>query len=196
MEREIDHIRFRAIIEILGRPKEHVEETLKKYIEKIKEDSDLIILNEDYAEAKQQETMWSTFVELELVVKGVQKMIGFCFDYMPSSIEILKPEQLTFNNRDMIAFLNDLQAKLHNVDMITKQLNAENNFLKRNMQIVIKNTVMILLKTGNNTEEKLAKFTGVNKEELKLIIDKLVEEKKIKKEGDIYVLAGDVKKQD
>ena len=196
MEREIDHIRFRAIIEILGRPKEHVEETLKKYIEKIKEDSDLIILKEDYAEAKQQETMWSTFVELELVVKGVQKMIGFCFDYMPSSIEILKPEQLTFNNRDMIVFLNDLQAKLHNVDMITKQLNAENNFLKRNMQIVIKNTVMILLKTGNNTEEKLAKFTGVNKEELKLIIDKLVEEKKIKKEGDIYVLAGDVKKQD
>ena len=195
MEKEIDHIRFRTIIEILGRPKEHVEETLKKYIEKIKEDSDLIILKEDYAEAKQQETMWSTFVELELVVKGVQKMIGFCFDYMPSSIEILKPEQLTFNNRDMIVFLNDLQAKLHNVDMITKQLNAENNFLKRNMQIVIKNTVMILLKTGNNTEEKLAKFTGVNKEELKLIIDKLVEEKKIKKEGDIYVLVGDVKKQ-
>ena len=196
MEKEIDHIRFRTIIEILGRPKEHVEETLKKYIEKIKEDSDLIILKEDYAEAKQQETMWSTFVELELVVKGVQKMIGFCFDYMPSSIEILKPEQLTFNNRDMIAFLNDLQAKLHNVDMITKQLNAENNFLKRNMQIVIKNTVMILLKTGNNTEERLGKFTGVHKEELKLILDKLVEEKKIKKEGDVYVLAGDVKKQD
>lgn len=196
MEKEIDHIRFRAIIEILGRPKEHVEETLKQYIERIKEDSGLIILKEDYAEAKQQETMWSTFVELELVVKGIQKVIGFCFDYMPSSIEILKPEQLTFNNRDMIAFLNDLQAKLHNVDMIIKQLNAENNFLKRNMQIVIKNTVMILLKTGNNTEERLGKFTGVNKEELKLILDKLIEEKKIKKEGDIYVLAGDVKKQD
>ncbi len=196
MEKEIDHIRFRAIIEILGRPKEHVEETLKKYIEKIKEDSGLIILKEDYAEPEQQETMWSTFVELELVVKGIQKVIGFCFDYMPSSVEILKPDQLTFNNRDMIAFLNDLQAKLHNVDMIIKQLNAENNFLKRNMQIVIKNTVMILLKTGNNTEEKLAKFTGVNKEELKLILDKLIEEKKIKKEGDIYVLAGDVKKQD
>ena len=45
------HIRCRIIIEILGKPKEHVEKTLKMYVDKIKGDSNLIILNSDFSEA-------------------------------------------------------------------------------------------------------------------------------------------------
>ena len=115
------HIRCRTIIEVLGKPKEHVEKAISDYVEHIKQDSELVVLNEDYSEMKEQGKLWSKFVELDLVIKGTQKLIGFCFEYMPSSIEVVKPEHLTMTNPELSNFLNDLQARLHSVDMVVKQ---------------------------------------------------------------------------
>ena len=39
-------IRFRALLEILGKPKEHVESKIKEYLGKIKEDSSTMLLSE------------------------------------------------------------------------------------------------------------------------------------------------------
>ena len=90
---EQTHIRCRIIIEILGKPKEHVEKTLRIYVDKIKNDSDLVILNSEFSEAAEKEKLWATFVELDMIIKGIPKLIAFCFDYMPSSVEITKPEE-------------------------------------------------------------------------------------------------------
>lgn len=183
------HIRCKTIIEVLGKPKEYVESALKQYIEHIKEDSGLVILNEDYSEVKEQGNLWSKFVELDLVIKGTAKLIGFCFEYMPSSIEIDKPEQLILSNSELSGFINDLQARLHNVDMVVKQLNAENNFLKQNMNAVIHNTILMCLKINNFSLEQLSQITGIDRKELGIFIEKLLKENKIKKEDDIYTLA-------
>ena len=137
------HIRCRAIIEVLGKPNEHVENAIKEYIKHVKEDSEIVILHEDYSEIKEQGNLWSKFVELDLVIKGTKKLISFCFEYMPSSIEVIKPEQLVMSNPELSNFLNDLQARLHNVDMIVKQLKAENDFLKHNMNAVLHNAILI-----------------------------------------------------
>ena len=143
MKSEKQHIRCRTIIEVLGKPKEHVKKTIKDYVEKIKQDPDLIILKEDFANTKQQDKLWSTFAELEMVIKGIPRLIGFCFDYMPSSLEIIKPDELTLNNRVIANFLNDLQARLHSMDMIIKQLKNENLFLRKNMNMIwIKNLLI------------------------------------------------------
>ena len=183
------HIRCRAIIEVLGKPKEHVENSIKEYIEHIKEDSELVILNEDYSEIKEQGPLWSKFVELDLVIKGTKKLIAFCFEYMPSSIDVIKPENLILTNAELSNFLNDLQARLHNVDMIVKKLKAENDFLRLNMNAVLHNAVLICLKVSKLSMEQLSKVTGVDRKELELFIEKLVKENKIKKEDEIYSLA-------
>src|SRR3989338_4241940 len=168
------HIRCRTIIEVLGKPKEHVENSIKEYIEHIKQDSELVILNEEYSELKEQGKLWSQFVELDLVVKGTQKLISFCFEYMPSSIEVTKPENLDLTNREISSFLNDLQARLHNVDMIVKQLKAENDFLRLNMNAVIHNAVLICLKVSKLTLEQLSQITGVDRKELEIFVEKLL----------------------
>lgn len=183
------HIRCRTIIEVLGKPKEHVEDAIKDYIEHIKEDSELVVLNEEYSEAKQQGNLWSKFVELDLVVKGTKKLISFCFEYMPSSIEVAKPEHLIMANAEVSNFLNDLQARLHSVDMVVKQLKAENDFLRHNMNAVLHNTVMICLKVSKLSLEQLSNITGVDKKELEIFVGKMLKENKIKKEDDLYVLA-------
>src|SRR3989344_2046695 len=183
------HIRCRTIIEVLGKPKEHVESALKEYIEHIKQDSELVILNEDYSEIKEQGKLWSKFVELDLIVKGTKKLISFCFEYMPSSIEVVKPEHLVMTNPELSNFLNDLQARLHNVDMIVKQLKAENDFLKHNMNAILHNAILICLKVSKLSLEQLSQITGVDKKELEIFVENLLKENKIKKENELYSLA-------
>ena len=182
------HIRCRTIIEVLGKPKEYVEKSINEYVEHIKNDSELVALNEDYSETEEQGKLWSKFVELELVIKGTRKLISFCFEYMPSSLEVLKPEHLTLTNPELSNFLNDLQARLHNVDMIVKQSRAENDFLKRNLNALLHNAILICLKVSNLNLEQLAQVTGVDKKELETFTGKLLKENKIKKEGEVFSL--------
>ncbi len=182
------HIRCRTIIEVLGKPKEHVENSIKEYVEHINQDSELVVLNKEYSELKEHGKLWSQFAELDLVVKGTQKLISFCFEYMPSSIEVIKPESLQMTGGEISRFLNDLQARLHNVDMIVKQLKAENDFLKLNMNAVIHNAILICLKVSKLTLEQLSQITGVDKKELEIFVEKLLKENKIKKEDGQYTL--------
>ncbi|MCK5283160.1 MAG: hypothetical protein KAK00_07145 [Nanoarchaeota archaeon] len=186
MESEEQHIRIRAILEILGKPKDYIEGKTKEYIEKIKEDENLMLLNERISEPKEQGKVWSIFAEIEVIIKGVTNLIGFCIDYMPSSIEIIKPDKFGFENRVFTNFINDLLAKLHRVDMIAKQLGTENNFLKKNMNGLIKNNVLVLVKFGVNKLETISKATGVEQEEVRGFVDKLIEEGRIKEEEGVY----------
>jgi len=185
------HIRCRVIIEVLGKPKEHVEDALKQYIEHIKEDSELVILDEDYSEPKEQENLWSKFVELDLVIKGTKKLISFCFEYMPSSVEVVKPEHLIMSNPELSNFVNDLQARLHGVDMTVKELKAENDFLKHNLNAIINNVILICLKVSGFSMDQLSLITGVEKKELEIFVERLLKENKIKKENEIYSLTND-----
>jgi len=188
-EEKQEPIRCRAILEVLGKPKEHVEKTIKKLVEEVKKRPNTTVIDEKYAEIKSiEKTMFSTFVEMEMVVKGLPPLIGFCFDFMPSSVEIEKPEKLLLQNRDISNIFNELQAKLHSVDMVAKTLKAERDFLKRNLNTMISNLITILIKLNKNTIEDLSKFTGINKEEMEKHLDSLIKEGKIKKEEDLYQL--------
>ena len=128
-------IKVRVIIEILGSPKKHVEETINKVVKKIEtEETDIKLLNGKSYEATEVKGLWSTFAELELEFNKLYDLIGFSFDYMPSVIEILEPEKMNIEMGDVNELLNDLLAKLHNYDMVTKNLSAENILLKRQLE--------------------------------------------------------------
>ena len=186
METEEQHIRIKAILEIVGKPKEYIEEKIKEYIEKVKEDPNLIILNEKLSDAKEEKGVWSMFVEIEVVIKGLTNLVGFCIDYMPSSIEIIKPEKFAFEERIFTNFINDLLAKLHKVDMIAKQLGSENAFLRKNMNKLLINQFLVLVKFGVNDVDKISKATGIVEEEVKSMLDLLVKEEKIKEQNGVY----------
>ena len=190
MEEEKNYIRFRAIIEVLGKPKEHVESSLKGYVEKIKSDKDFMILKDYFAAAKQQEDMFSAFAEIELVAKSVYSLVGFCFDYMPSSIDIIKPETMAFESREFSNIINDLQAKLHNVDMVAKKMKNEADFLKKNLKVSLKNAVFMALGMKKSADkEELAKLSGIDPSEIENFLEDLIKEGKIKKENMLYLLA-------
>jgi len=122
-------MKTKAIIEIAGAPKEHVEDVLKGIVEKIKNEQK--ILKFRIFEAQEKEKLFFSFTEMEIDFESFEKLTGFCLDYFPSSIEILE-EKIDIKREELENTLNDLLAKLHQYDMTLKNLKAEIIILKKN----------------------------------------------------------------
>ncbi|MBW2973234.1 hypothetical protein KY346_02485 [Candidatus Woesearchaeota archaeon] len=177
-------IKARVIIEMLGAPKEYIEQTLTNYLEKLRTDG-IKIVNEVKEEAKKQGELFSTFAELDIEFEKIEDLFGFCFDSMPSSVEILEPEELKISAADFSNYLNDLQAKLHEVDMVVKTTRAQNAVLDKNAMNVFKNFIKFICKEKHTTEE-MSKIVGIESKQLQKFVDILIKENKLKKEGDKY----------
>ena len=107
---------------------------------------------------------------------------------MPSSVEISKPEEFIVKKSTVEDLLNDLQARLHIVDMVVKKQKNENDFLKHNLNKAISNVILLSLVTGGLNKERLSRATGVEDKELETFLDSLIKENKIRKEGEVYML--------
>jgi len=188
-EEKQEIIRCVAIIEILGKPKEHVEKSMQGYLEKLRAEKYLSILKEETAPIEERDKMFGTFVEIEMLVEKINDLISFCFDYMPSSVEIIKPESLKINSRDIQNMLNDLQARLHNTDMLAKKQKFEIDLLKKSLNAGLKNIISLaLIMKKKLTKDELSKFTGIEEKQLDPFLETLITEGHLKKEEDLYSL--------
>jgi hypothetical protein len=184
----------RVIIQMMGSPKKHIEDTMQMYMDKIVTDyKDIEIIEEKRSKAKKdkenKETeLFKIYTELEIEAKGIESLVWFCFDYMPSSVEILEPDKIIYDQHDFTDFLNDLQSKLHHTDMTIKNLSAENQVIKKNGMMLIRNIVMLQLKVGKNDCETLATNAGVPVDHMEKFLEGLIKEGKIKKDKDLYSL--------
>ena len=126
----------RVVIEVAGFPKEHIEQVMQKVIDKIKENFEIKKSEVfDSVELKDKFAgFWSIFSEIEINFEDINAITIFCFEYMPSSIEILEPEELKFESTNFAGFLNDLLARLHEYDMVVKNLQAENMIMKKKQE--------------------------------------------------------------
>ncbi len=176
----------RVIVEVLGAPKEHVTKTLKQYVEKIKKEKHIDVIDIKISKPKEQKKLFSTFADIEMLVKDASALAYFCFDYMPSSIEIIDPTAFTYNAHDFSSFFNDLQARLHKIDMMVKNMTAQNKNLLRNANLLLRNNIMIVLKEGEMDIATLSKKVGIPKEQLEPFAEETVKEGWIKKKGDKY----------
>ncbi|MAG60966.1 hypothetical protein CL619_04220 [archaeon] len=181
-------ILFRAVIEVLGKPKEHVEKMLDSILTKLQEDKRFQLKASEKHDCIPQEKtdLFATFMEVEVSTENVENMIGFCFDFMPSSIEINQPSELQLSCADFSQFLNDLQAKLHQVDMLAKKMKMERDMGAKNTAGLLRNYLLVLLTNNKLTIEQLSGYTGVEGDKLADYLDKLIDLGKIDLEGDLY----------
>ncbi len=193
-------ILFRAVIEVLGKPMEHVEKSIRTYLDNLKKNQDYELINEEIAEVKKQEEqkqeLWGTFAEIEVKTESTEKLIDFCLTYMPSQIEVLEPSEMKFSDDEISGLLNSLQAKLHQVDMIAKQAKHERDYFKTNMSSLLKNYLIFLLSRKPLTSEQLSKVTGVPADNLEDFLDKLIDSGKINLKEGLYSLNLEQKKEE
>ncbi|MFH0979097.1 MAG: hypothetical protein V1837_07400 [Candidatus Woesearchaeota archaeon] len=176
----------RLIVEMIGTPKDHLEHTLTDFIKMLKDDSELKVVAEDYAEPVEKGKMFSTFVELEIWFKNVPRLLNFCFEAMPSSVEILEPVSLGLNAGEFSGYLNDLQARLHTVDMAIKELEAKKMILERNAEALLKNLITLSVKDSPKELSVLSDDVGINTEDLKPLVDHLVDKGYLKNSDGVY----------
>lgn len=123
------------IVELMGSPKEHVDKTMRMVMEKIKKDDRFRVKNMKMFELQKIKELWSTFIEADIEFKASKDIIDFCFNYMPSSVEILAPEKVKdFRLKEMAELFNEMLGKLHKYDLILKNLHAENVLMKRKLE--------------------------------------------------------------
>lgn len=180
---EAGWLEVRAIIELLGKPKEHIEETMSLLIEKLKTEPNMQITNIHIEETFEQEGMYATFAEIEVIVKKLDHLTGFCFDYMPSSIEIVRPARFEFPVKLLNDLYNDVQMRLHNTDMTLKNTRGQNVILQQNFDAILKNLIIMALRTGDKTFDELSQATGVKPEHLQEIVKLLLPDKIIDYDG-------------
>ena len=127
-------MKARSIIEIVGGPKEHVEKAMGVVVEKLKEGKHVKLLKEKVFEARPLEgkrPLFSTFCEVEVEAKKVDDLFGFCFDFLPSSVEVYEPAEFGMKADVINDMFNELLAKLHQYDLALKNIYAQNILLKR-----------------------------------------------------------------
>jgi len=129
-------IKAKIISEVLGSPQEHVDKTLNLLLEKLKERKSLHIENEHTFQAEKIEgkPFFSGFIEYEISVENLNELSGFCFDFMPSSIEILEPERIGINSVEAGDLFNEIMARLHQNDMLLRNTVAQLNMLNRQLK--------------------------------------------------------------
>lgn len=130
------------IFEILGKPAEHIEKALGILIEKLEKEKNLELLEKKIHKAKKVEktkNIFTTFAEVEILINNLPRLVEIIYDYMPSSIEIIEPTSFVFKIEDANALLNDLAARLHQYDALSKKLKLEREILIKRLKELKKN---------------------------------------------------------
>jgi hypothetical protein len=147
----------RIIIEVLGAPKEHVEEAIKLVVDKIRDS------------------------------KEMDDLIQFMFNFTPSSVEIVRPTQLSIPALHLNGLFNDFLLKMHDLGLKMKDTSASMQLLKKNTDVLIRNFLNFVLKEPRSSEE-VSKLTGIPKENVSALLANFEKAGIVERQGDSYVL--------
>ncbi|MFH1326719.1 MAG: hypothetical protein ABIH59_01165 [archaeon] len=125
------------VLEILGKPPEHLVEILVGIIKELGGEKGISIKSERINEphpAKEIEGIYSSFAEIEIETKGIEQMIAIMFKYMPSHIEIMSPENIGLSKNSWNELFNELSRRLHAYDEVARIIQNEKVILENKLK--------------------------------------------------------------
>ncbi len=167
----MEKIQAVLVLEILGRPKENVKESLGLLINKLGAETGVKIIEENQhepVEVKDANNLFTSFAEVTVELDSIENYFGIMFAYMPAHIEIISPEKITFENSRINEIGNRLVQRLHNYDGIAKKMIAEKDILLKKLYEIAPH----LFKKQEqrlNEEKKLEEIATKEKKEKKKI---------------------------
>ncbi len=174
--------------EVVGNPKEHVEKTIREFMENIRKDQQMKVVTADYGEAeevKDSDGLWSTFCDAEMLFDNLEKMNWLCVNFMPSSIDIIAPEELRFKDKDLTNWFNDILAKLHEVSIGYRQTLVKEELLTKNMNFLIQNAILLAAESVHD-KKAIGEKIGIGAEQLEPFFEALLKNGKLDKKGEEY----------
>lgn len=121
----VEKIKAIFTFEMLGRPPEHIIETLEKFINKIDEQKGMKVLSRKIHEPKPIEDenakgLFTSFAEVELLLDNLNLAFIAVLNIMPANVEIVEPDTMMLKNFELTSVLSELAIKLHGYDDIAR----------------------------------------------------------------------------
>jgi len=128
------------ILEIIGKPAEHLVETLEKITEEMGNEKGVEINNKkinEPTEMKDRKDFFMTFAEIEIEVEEVLQLAILMFKYMPAHVEIVSPESIILTNNEYGDVLSELTRRLHKYDEVARVVQMEKDILEKKLKDVL-----------------------------------------------------------
>ena len=125
------------ILEVLGRPPEHLVETLEKLIKDMDNEKGVKVVSKKINEPKElekQKGFYTTFAEVEVETEEIFDLTLLMFKYMPAHIEIISPELIALTNNGWGTILNEIVIRLHQYDEIARVVQVEKQVLENKLR--------------------------------------------------------------
>ena len=136
-DQETKGIRAVLVVEVLGRPPEHLKETLGQIATSIDEEKGVVVkkkkINEP-VELEKEKGFYSSFAEIEVEVEEIANLAILMFKYMPAHIEIISPELIALTNNGWNDILNELTRRLHGYDEVARVLMNEKAIMQKQLE--------------------------------------------------------------
>lgn len=131
----MEKLQVNIVIEIMGRPKEHLQEALQSLFTRMASEKGIKILEKEIHEPIEvkDSNLFTAFMELTLELDSFPLLTAIVFTYMPSHIELIKPERITLSNYDLNDMSNAIIQRLHHYDSVAKQMLAEKEILMKKL---------------------------------------------------------------
>jgi hypothetical protein len=156
MKEEKQKISALMILEIIGKPKDYLVETLENIIKTMGNEAGLIIKNKNIKEPKKMEEQsgvanptkegikieehndfYVSFAEIEVEVDTLMDFFLLMFKYMPAHVEILSPTNFNIPNYYLKDIVNELIRRLHSYDEVARVLQVEKAILESKLRALM-----------------------------------------------------------
>lgn len=137
---ETKGIKAILVIEVIGKPPEHLTETLNDLIAQIDKEHGVSVREKTIHEPilmKNKQDFYTSFAEIEVEVEEILHLAILMFKYMPAHIEVISPELIVLTNNGWSDILSELTRRLHGYDEIARVLDAEKKILENKLREVL-----------------------------------------------------------
>ena len=143
-------IRSTIILEIIGKPAEHLVKTLEDLIKQIGEEKGVEVVDKkinEPIEIKESKDFYTTFAEVDLEVEDILYLAIIMFKYMPAHVEVIEPEIITLTNNGWTDILSELTRRLHGYEEVARVIKIQNPKMQEKLK-------ELMSKNKENSEEK------------------------------------------
>lgn len=125
------------MIEVMGKPKEHLTETLEKITNDISSEKNVKVNEKKINEpvpVKDKKDLYSSYAEIELELEEASTLAALAFKYMPAHIEVIEPETLKMSASQYGDIMSELIRRLHKYDELLRVMQVERNAYAKKLQ--------------------------------------------------------------
>jgi len=137
---ETKGIKAVMIIEVVGKPPEHLTETLNGLIKQIDAEKGVEVVAKklkEPVEMEKEKGFYTSYAEVEVEVKDIFQIVILMFKYMPAHIDIISPELVAISNNGWNDILNELVRRLHGYDEVARVIQSEKIILEKKLKDVL-----------------------------------------------------------